>query len=90
MDTTLDSLTGRVLDGRYRIEARIAAGGMATVYRAVDQRLDRVLALKVMHPDLAADAAFVERFIREAKAAARLDHTNVVGVYDQGMDGPYV
>lgn len=91
MDTTLqDPLVGQVLDGRYRIEARIAVGGMATVYRAVDTRLDRVLALKVMHPTLATDAAFVERFIREAKSVARLDHPNVVGVFDQGTDGTYV
>ncbi|MEU8465193.1 Stk1 family PASTA domain-containing Ser/Thr kinase [Streptomyces sp. NPDC029003] len=90
MDTTLDDpIVGRVLDGRYRIDARIAAGGMATVYRAVDTRLDRVLALKVMHPALAADAAFVDRFIREAKSVARLAHTNVVAVFDQGTDGPY-
>ncbi|MET9773869.1 Stk1 family PASTA domain-containing Ser/Thr kinase [Streptomyces sp. NPDC006367] len=91
MDTTLqDPLVGQVLDGRYRVEARIAVGGMATVYRAVDTRLDRVLALKVMHPALAADAAFVERFIREAKSVARLDHPNVVQVYDQGAEGAYV
>ncbi|MEU8776070.1 Stk1 family PASTA domain-containing Ser/Thr kinase [Streptomyces sp. NPDC048606] len=91
MDTTLDDpLVGRVLDGRYRIDARIAAGGMATVYRAVDTRLDRVLALKVMHPALAADVAFVDRFIREAKSVARLAHPNVVAVFDQGTDGPYV
>ncbi|WP_411105969.1 Stk1 family PASTA domain-containing Ser/Thr kinase [Streptomyces sp. cmx-4-9] len=91
MDTTLDDpLVGRVLDGRYRIDARIAAGGMATVYRALDTRLDRVLALKVMHPALAADAAFVDRFIREAKSVARLAHANVVAVFDQGADGPYV
>ncbi|MDA5280113.1 Stk1 family PASTA domain-containing Ser/Thr kinase [Streptomyces sp. NPDC054904] len=90
MDTTLDDpLVGRVLDGRYRIDARIAAGGMATVYRAVDTRLDRVLALKVMHPALAADGAFVDRFIREAKSVARLAHSNVVAVFDQGTDGPY-
>ncbi|WP_406009449.1 Stk1 family PASTA domain-containing Ser/Thr kinase [Streptomyces sp. NBC_00637] len=91
MDTTLqDPLVGRLLDGRYRVEARIAVGGMATVYRAVDTRLDRVLALKVMHPALAADAAFVERFIREAKSVARLAHPNVVQVFDQGADGSYV
>ncbi|CAM5567166.1 serine/threonine protein kinase [Streptomyces abikoensis] len=83
-------MVGQVLDGRYRVEARIAVGGMATVYRALDTRLDRVLAVKVMHPGLASDTAFVERFIREAKAVARLDHPNVVGVYDQGTDGPYV
>ncbi|MYW66219.1 Stk1 family PASTA domain-containing Ser/Thr kinase [Streptomyces sp. SID8379] len=91
VDTTLqDPLLGHVLDGRYRIDARIAVGGMATVYRAVDTRLDRVLALKVMHPSLAADVSFVDRFIREAKSVARLSHPNVVGVFDQGTDGPYV
>ncbi len=91
VDTTLqDPLVGQVLDGRYRVEARIAVGGMATVYRAVDTRLDRVLALKVMHPALAADASFVERFIREAKSVARLAHPNVVQVFDQGADGAYV
>ncbi|MFI6941050.1 Stk1 family PASTA domain-containing Ser/Thr kinase [Streptomyces sp. NPDC050418] len=91
MDTTLqDPLVGQLLDGRYRIDARIAVGGMATVYRAVDTRLDRVLALKVMHPTLAADAAFVDRFIREAKSVARLAHPNVVAVFDQGAQGAYV
>ncbi|MEV1098783.1 Stk1 family PASTA domain-containing Ser/Thr kinase [Streptomyces sp. NPDC049952] len=91
MDTTLqDPLVGQLLDGRYRVDARIAVGGMATVYRAVDTRLDRVLALKVMHPALATDAAFVERFIREAKSVARLAHPNVVGVFDQGAQGAYV
>ncbi|MGW1379118.1 Stk1 family PASTA domain-containing Ser/Thr kinase [Streptomyces sp. NPDC002446] len=91
MDTTLqDPLVGQLLDGRYRVQSRIAAGGMATVYRAVDTRLDRVLALKVMHPSLAADGAFVDRFIREAKSVARLSHPNVVGVFDQGTDGTYV
>ncbi|MFF9212716.1 MULTISPECIES: Stk1 family PASTA domain-containing Ser/Thr kinase [unclassified Streptomyces] len=91
MDTTLsDPLVGQVLDGRYRVDARIAVGGMATVYRALDTRLDRVLALKVMHPTLAADGSFVERFIREAKSVARLAHPNVVQVFDQGTDGAYV
>ncbi|MFI7017660.1 Stk1 family PASTA domain-containing Ser/Thr kinase [Streptomyces sp. NPDC050164] len=91
MDTTLqDPLVGQVLDGRYRVDARIAVGGMATVYRAVDTRLDRVLALKVMHPSLAVDGSFVERFIREAKSVARLAHPNVVQVFDQGTDGSYV
>lgn len=91
MDTTLqDPLVGQVLDGRYRVDARIAVGGMATVYRALDTRLDRVLAVKVMHPSLAADASFVERFIREAKSVARLAHPNVVQVFDQGTDGAYV
>ena len=87
MDTTLaDPLLGRVLDGRYRIQERIARGGMATVYRAVDTRLDRPVAVKVMHPSLAEDPDFVSRFTREAKAAARLSHPNVVAVFDQGSD----
>ncbi|MFF3163290.1 Stk1 family PASTA domain-containing Ser/Thr kinase [Streptomyces sp. NPDC003273] len=91
MDTTLqDPLVGQVLDGRYRVDARIAVGGMATVYRALDTRLDRVLALKVMHPALAADGSFVDRFIREAKSVARLAHPNVVQVFDQGTDRGYV
>lgn len=91
MDTAaLDPFIGQLLDGRYRIEARIAVGGMGTVYRAVDTRLDRVLAVKVMHPSLAADDSFVERFIREAKSAARLAHPNVVQVFDQGTDGACV
>lgn len=91
VDTTLqDPLVGQLLDGRYRVDARIAVGGMATVYRAMDTRLDRVLALKVMHPALATDASFVERFIREAKSVARLAHPNVVAVFDQGAQGSYV
>ncbi|NUU21026.1 MAG: serine/threonine protein kinase, partial [Streptomycetaceae bacterium] len=85
-----DPLVGRLLDGRYRVRSRIAAGGMATVYRALDTRLDRTVAVKVMHPAMAADASFTDRFIREAKAAARLSHPNVVGVFDQGHDGDVV
>ena len=75
---------GQVIDGRYEVLALLARGGMATVYEAVDLRLDRVVALKVMHPHLAEDPDFVTRFEREAKAAARLTHPHVVGVYDQG------
>jgi eukaryotic-like serine/threonine-protein kinase len=87
MDTAVtDPLVGRVLDGRYRIDGRLARGGMATVYRALDTRLDRPVALKVMHPGLAEDHAFVSRFIREARSAARLSHPGVVAVYDQGED----
>lgn len=82
-------LVGSVLDGRYRIERFIARGGMATVYEATDLRLDRVVALKVMHPHLAHDDAFVARFQREARAAARLTHGHVVAVYDQGSDGDH-
>ncbi len=87
MDTLTDPLVGALLDGRYRIQARLARGGMATVYTAVDIRLDRRVAVKVMHPALADDEQFVARFIREAKAAARLSHPNVVPVFDQGADG---
>jgi serine/threonine-protein kinase len=91
VDTTVrDPLVGRVLDGRYRVESRLARGGMATVYTALDSRLDRTIALKVMHANLAEDDEFVSRFIREAKSAARLSHPNVVAVYDQGADDGHV
>jgi len=86
---TEDPLVGRVLEGRYRIAYRIARGGMSTVYAAVDQRLEREVAVKVMSSALSADPAFSDRFAREARAAARLSHVNVVSVYDQGVDsGP--
>ena len=81
-----DPLTGHLLDGRYRIGQRIARGGMAAVYEAVDVRLDRVCAVKTMHRSLGDDVAFAERFKREARAAARLSHPNVVNVFDQGED----
>jgi beta-lactam-binding protein with PASTA domain/serine/threonine protein kinase len=81
-----DHLVGRLLDGRYRVGARVARGGMATVYEALDTRLDRVVALKVMHVGLGDDAEFGRRFVREARAAARLSHPNVVAVFDQGDD----
>ncbi|MGV9263646.1 Stk1 family PASTA domain-containing Ser/Thr kinase [Kitasatospora sp. NPDC003701] len=85
-----DPLIGTLLDGRYRVEQRIATGGMSTVYRGTDTRLDRVVAVKVMHPSLAGDEDFTGRFIREAKAVARLAHPNVVNVFDQGADGAHV
>ena len=75
-----------MLDGRYRVLSHLADGGMATVYIALDQRLDREVALKVMRPDLARDETFVSRFRREARSAAKLSHPNVVAVYDQGED----
>src|ERR1700728_3501174 len=89
-DTLAHSLAGRLLDGRYAVTARIAHGGMATVYLATDTRLDREVALKVMHAELARDDDFVRRFIGEAKSVARLSHPNIVGVYDQGADGQYL
>jgi len=85
METSARSgLVGSVVANRYEVRALLARGGMATVYEALDLRLDRVVALKVMHPHLAADPGFVARFEREAKSAARLAHPHVVGVYDQG------
>lgn len=79
-----DSITGRLVDGRYRVLSEIARGGMSTVYLANDIRLDRTVALKVMHRSFAEDPGFVARFEHEAKAAARLSHPNVVAVFDQG------
>jgi eukaryotic-like serine/threonine-protein kinase len=79
-----------MLDRRYHVRSRIAHGGMATVYLATDTRLDREVALKVMHADLARDAEFVDRFIGEAKSVARLSHQNIVAVFDQGSDGQYL
>ncbi|SEE62972.1 Stk1 family PASTA domain-containing Ser/Thr kinase [Jiangella alba] len=81
-----DAPVGRLLDGRYRIEALVARGGMATVYKATDTRLDRPVALKIMHAELAADDDFVARFIGEARAVAQLSDPNVVNVFDQGED----
>jgi eukaryotic-like serine/threonine-protein kinase len=83
---TADPLVGRLLEGRYRILDRIARGGMSTVYAAVDERLDRRVAVKVMSSALSADPKFNDRFTREARAAARLTHVNAVAVYDQGTD----
>src|SRR5687768_16031200 len=80
---TADPLIGRLVDGRYQIVARVARGGMATVYRAHDSRLNREIALKVMHPHLADGeqaASFRERFEREARSAAGLQHHGVVAV----------
>ncbi|WP_125777437.1 Stk1 family PASTA domain-containing Ser/Thr kinase [Antribacter gilvus] len=87
---TTDPLLGRLVDGRYEVLERVARGGMATVYRALDRRLDREVALKVMHPHLAEGAEandFLSRFRREARAAAGLTHHGVVAVFDQGLDG---
>ena len=85
MDTTVaDTLIGTTIDGRYRITGRVARGGMATVYTAVDGRLERTVALKIIHPSQATNVHFVDRFTDEAKTIARLTHPNVVAVYDQG------
>jgi len=88
MDTTLARVpVGQLLDGRYRVEAHLARGGMATVYLGTDTRLDHPVALKIMHAELANDEDFVRRFVAEARSVARLSHPNVVTVYDQGADG---
>lgn len=81
-----DPLVGRLLDRRYRLTGLLARGGMATVYRALDERLERPVAVKVMHRGLADDPDFVARFTREARSAARLSAPEVVAVYDQGRD----
>lgn len=83
---TADPLLGRALEGRYRVQSMLARGGMSTVYVGLDERLDRLVAIKVMSTALSADPVFVDRFTREARAAARLSHVNVVSVYDQGND----
>lgn len=82
-----DALVGRILDGRYRVGERIARGGMASVFHGHDERLDRPVAIKVMHAGLGDDDEFSQRFEREARAAAKLNHRGVVAVFDQGRDG---
>lgn len=82
-----DSLVGSLVDNRYRVNSRLASGGMSTVYLATDQRLDRDVALKVLHPHLVNDGNFLDRLSREARSAAKLSHPHVVGVLDQGHDG---
>jgi serine/threonine-protein kinase len=83
----MPSLVGRLIGERYRIEQVVARGGMATVYLAMDIRLERKVALKIIHPHLASDNSFREKFIREARIAAKLSHPNLVNVFDQGEDG---
>ena len=75
-----------MLGGRYRLEASIGTGGMAQVFRGFDTTLDRTVAIKILAPQFARDPSFVERFRREAQAAARLNHPNIVNVYDTGVD----
>ena len=82
----MSDLTGELIDGRYQLSRLIAAGGMASIYVAMDTRLDRLVAVKIMHPHLAKDEEFVNRFIREAKAAAALSHPNIVAIQDQGWN----
>ena len=86
----MTDLVGRLIRGRYQIEKLVARGGMATVYLAEDNRLDRKVAIKVIHPHLANDQTFREKFVREAKIAAKLSHPNLVNVFDQAEDGDVV
>ncbi|MCX8529534.1 MAG: Stk1 family PASTA domain-containing Ser/Thr kinase [Rhodoluna sp.] len=83
----MSNLIGQLIANRYLIERQLASGGMATVFLALDQRLDRQVALKVIHPHLANDLSFQTKFVLEAKTAARLSHPNLVNVFDQGTDG---
>ncbi|KIQ16190.1 Stk1 family PASTA domain-containing Ser/Thr kinase [Rhodococcus sp. MEB064] len=89
MTTSGRSLLGALLDRRYRVDAPIARGGMSTVYRGLDLRLDRPVAIKIMDPQFAADPEFVRRFEFEARAVARLSHPGLVAVYDHGRDGEH-
>jgi len=82
----VSELNGEIIDGRYQLTRVVGSGGMATIYAAIDLRLDRQVAVKVMHSHLAQDEQFVSRFIREAKAAASLSHPNIVAVLDQGWN----
>lgn len=82
----MSDLTGEVIDNRYLLKHRLASGGMATIYSGIDTRLDRPVAVKIMHSHLANDEAFVSRFIKEAKATAALSHPNIVSIQDQGWN----
>lgn len=82
----MSNLQGKTLSGRYLVENVIARGGMSTVYEAKDIRLDRQVAIKVIHPHLAADPVFRDKFFREARMLAKVNHANLVNIYDQGDD----
>src|SRR5215467_8705451 len=86
------ALEGTRLGGRYHVRTLLGRGGMAEVYDALDERLGRTVAVKVLHPELAVNPQIRRRFEAEARAAARLGHPNVVAVYDTGEDGgtPYI
>ena len=83
----MSSQVGTLLNGRYRLDAQIGAGGMSTVYRAFDTLLERQVAIKLMHREIASDSDQLERFRREARAVAQLNHPHVVGVIDAGEEG---
>ncbi len=84
------TLAGRVFSNRYEIQREVAQGGMAEVYLAHDQLLNRPVALKALFPEYAREPSFVERFRREAQAAANLNHPNIVAIYDWGQEERHV
>jgi serine/threonine-protein kinase len=86
LETTDDSLIGKTLAGKYRIDARLSAGGMGAVYRGTHVLMDKTVAVKVLRPSLAADEKIVARFSREARAASRISHPNAISVTDFGED----
>src|SRR5690242_21913942 len=91
----MSTLVGMQLSGRYRLDAQIGAGGMSTVYKAFDVNLERRVAIKLMHREMSSDSDQLERFRREARAVAQLNHPHIVGVIDAGEDndtagGPYI
>src|SRR5246127_4636851 len=88
----MSTLLGTILSGRYRLDARIGAGGMSTVYRAFDETLERQVAIKLLNREVTSDSDQLERFRREARAVAQLSHPHIVGVIDAGEDEsrPYI
>src|ERR1700716_81821 len=88
----MSTLLGTTLNGRYRLEARVGAGGMSTVYRALDETLQRQVAIKLMNREVSTDSDQLERFRREARAVAQFSHPHIVGVIDAGEDEgrPYI
>src|SRR6201993_4079461 len=88
----MSTLLGTILSGRYRLEARIGAGGMSTVYRAQDETLERSVAIKLLNREVSSASDELERFRREARAVAQLSHPHIVGVIDAGEDegSPYI
>src|SRR5918996_49473 len=81
-------MIGRLISGRYRLIGPLGEGGMATIWRGLDEQLDREVAVKILRPQFSADPGFAARFKQEARAAGGLSHPNIVGVYDYGTDGP--
>src|SRR4051794_5075031 len=91
----MSTLVGMMLGGRYRLDAQVGAGGMSMVYRAFDEMLERRVAIKLMHREIASDSDQLERFRREARSVAQLSHPHIVGVIDAGEEGeppsrPYI